>query len=180
MLYKISGTFHFLGYDISIPSDIEASSLNEAKEEYLKKFSNFNRMNDVIKYLKENELLGILKSTPLGFENSALICIENIHSDEETINFDNKVKFNSLTFSDGSFSTPGLKQALKSQNSKVYEIKIIDHEPTILRKPTIQNIDRVTVENTISKCVGGKFIEKDNEDVIIEGPIKSRPKLYYK
>lgn len=80
MLYSIQGTLRFLGYDLKIPINIEAYTLQAAKDSYRKIFSNFYRMNDVIAYLKATNRKDILETIPPEVEQSPLLGIEDVYS----------------------------------------------------------------------------------------------------
>ena len=83
MIYNIIGNFHFLGFEIPVSLDIEASSCQLAKDIYKNNFSNFTRLKDLQDYLKKTFRLDILNTIPPESEYSAIICIENIRSFEE-------------------------------------------------------------------------------------------------
>jgi hypothetical protein len=158
MIYKIVGNFHFLGFEIPVSLDIEASSCQLAKDIYKNNFSNFTRLKDLQDYLKKTSRSDILYTIQPGSEYAAIICIEDIRLFEnnkeqiiETIEeSDEEIDTSSVTVRDGSSEVHGLKTALRNQQSGTYKIKIVDHEPIIIGRP----------------------VEDQNEEVIVEHPLR--------
>lgn len=145
MVYNISGTFHFLGFDVNIPLDIESLSYQEAVDFYRKTFSNFFRLKDITDYLTKTNQIEILNSIPQESEYSALIYLEIIEStkiDSEIIEdtLDPEIE-SPVIVKDGSDAIPGLKTALQNQAPGVYKIRIVDHEPIIVGRPLSMPIE---------------------------------------
>lgn len=166
MIYNISGNFHFLGFDVLAPLDIEASSCQLAKDIYKNNFSNFTRLKDLQDYLIKTNRTDILNVIPQESEYSAIICIDNIksleedkeeivieESNEEVIEENDEVTdFSSVTIKNGSSAVPGLETALRNRDPGTYKIKIVDHEPIIIGRPVDdQNTAQVLVEHPMRR-----------------------------
>lgn len=173
MIYNITGTFHFLGFDVSIPLDIESSSHQEAIKAYKKKFYGFYRLKNITDYLIDTNQIEILNSIPQESEYSAIIYFEitepattDLNTPAYIYNHEEKTfeKENPVTVRDDSDSIPGLKEALQDQRDGVYKIKIVNHEPIIIGKPKSTSMDLPDDydNDANSQLIWGRFGLKTN------------------
>jgi len=172
MTYNMLGTFHFLGFDVILPLDIDVKSYASSKEAYSKLFVNFHRLSDLQKFLQETKQVELLNQISHESEFAALICLENIHSPteleeilavgpaEEEIPEEELKSIPPVKFSKNSDSVPGLDTALRNQSNGVYKIKISGNEATIVGRPkrefTPEELSEIDNSDTGFSFGGGK------------------------
>jgi hypothetical protein len=160
--YQITGDLHFLGFDVSVPAYIKASSFEEAVKQYKATIGEFKRFKEVREYLETIDLTDLLEDLPFASDESAVICVQNVTdiTVRETVLSDYSFDAPNSEVQPGEFIAAGKKATvqrdpssnrntsfgLRGQSASATIIKIRNHEPTILQNPIEVPQDDTSIE----------------------------------